>query len=221
MTTSRGSIVLTGFGPFPGVDSNATSDLILELTEAARTRFAGHEVIGEVLPVDWRQAPKALKRLLAGAGAVLALHFGVSDGAKGFQIELVGRNLRGARPDASGELPNGDTVIATGPAMLASTLPAERILTRLTRGGYPCCTSNDAGNYLCNALMYHSLAAARVQQTPFMSGFVHVPASLQRWNCPPGEAAAGHVGNCALTWTAAVAGSIEIIAACLERATLL
>jgi pyroglutamyl-peptidase len=217
LATSRGTIVLTGFGPFPGVDSNATSDLISELTEAARTRFPEHEVIGEVLPVEWQRAPKVLKRLLAGARAVLALHFGVSPEARGFQIELVGRNQRGARPDASGELPNCEAVIATGPAMLASTLPAERILTRLTRAGFPCCTSNNAGNYLCNALMYHSLTAARAQPTPFLSGFVHVPASLQRTSCPQGV-----VGEkCALTWTAAVAGSIEIIAACLESATLL
>ena len=166
--------------PLPGLDSNATSELIVELTEAARTRFPDHEVIGEVLPVEWQQAPKVLKRLLTGARAVLALHFGVAPEARGFQIELVGRNLRGARPDACGELPSCEAVIATGPAMLASTLPAERILTRLARGGFPCCTSNNAGNYLCNALMYHSLAAARAQQTPFMSGFVHVPASLQR-----------------------------------------
>ena len=73
-------------------------------------------------------APQVLEAPLAGAGAVLALHFGVSPEARGFQIELVGRNLRGARPDASGELPNSEAVIATGPAVLASTLPAERIL---------------------------------------------------------------------------------------------
>jgi pyroglutamyl-peptidase len=216
LATSRGSIVLTGFGPFPGVDSNATSELIVELTEAARTRFSKHEVIGEVLPVEWQQAPKVLKGLLTGARAVLALHFGVAPEARGFQIELVGRNLRGARPDACGELPSCEAVIATGPTMLASTLPAERILTRLARGGFPCCTSNNAGNYLCNALMYHSLAAARVQQRPFMSGFVHVPASLQRTSCAPGGAP-DLDDSCYLTWAAAVAGGLEIIAACLEN----
>src|SRR4029078_6044174 len=100
-------------------------------------------------------------RLWAGGGAVLALHLGVSHGARGFQIELVGRNLRGARPDASGQLPSCEAVIATGPAVLAATLPAERIVARLTRAGFPCCTSNDAGDYLCNAIMYHSLTDGR------------------------------------------------------------
>jgi pyroglutamyl-peptidase len=212
LASRRPTILLTGFGPFPGVDSNATGELIPKLAEAARARFPEHEVIGEVLPVEWSRGPQALEGLLSGACAVLALHFGVSPEAKGFQIELVARNLRGARPDASGELPSCETVIATGPAMLASTVPAERIVARLTRGGFPCCTSNDAGSYLCNALMYHSLTAARTLPTPFLSGFIHVPANLQATSCVETERGT----ECALTWTAAVAGSLEIIAACLE-----
>jgi pyroglutamyl-peptidase len=212
LTSRRPIILLTGFGPFPGVDSNATGELIPELAAAARARFTEFEVFGEVLPVEWSRGPEALERLLAGARAVLALHFGVSQEAKGFQIELVGRNLRGARPDASGELPSCEAVIDSGPAALASTLPAKRILARLARGEFPCCTSNDAGDYLCNALMYHSLSAARTLPTPFMSGFIHVPANLQETRCM--ETKTGT--QCGLSWSAAVAGSLEIIAACLE-----
>ena len=219
MASPRPAILLTGFGAFPGIDSNATADLIPELAEAARARFPGHEVIDEVLPVEWNRAPQALKHLLGRARAVLALHFGVSPEVTGFQIELVGRNVRGPRQDATGELPAYETVVASGPAILASTLPAERIVARLTRGGFPCCTSNNAGNYLCNALMYHSLNAASALPAPFLSGFIHVPAGLAGKDCPAGGASPD--AKCALTWGAAVAGSVEIIAACLEGAALL
>ena len=218
MASPRPAILLTGFGAFPGVDSNATAELIPQLAEAARARFPEHEVIDEVLPVEWNRAPQALKRLLGRAGAVLALHFGVSPEVTGFQIELVGRNVRGPRQDAMGELPACEAVVAAGPAILASTLPAERIVARLTRGGYPCCTSNNAGNYLCNALMYHSITAARSLPAPFLSGLIHVPAGLAGKGCPEG---ASPDAKCALTWSAAVAGSVEIIAACLEGAALL
>jgi pyroglutamyl-peptidase len=219
VTPPRPTILLTGFGPFPGIDSNATAELIPELTVAVRERFPHHDVIGEVLPVEWSRAPQALKRLLSGAKAVLALHFGVSPEAKGLQIELVGRNVRGARHDAAGELPTAEPVVVHGPALLASTLPAERILARLTKAGVPCCTSNNAGNYLCNALMYHSLTAARALPTPFLSGFIHVPASLSGPRAVAGAPdAAGAAGT--LTWAAAIAGSIEIIAACMETAPL-
>ncbi len=218
MASPRPAILLTGFGAFPGVDSNATAELIPELAEAARARFPEHEVIDEVLPVEWNRAPQALMHLLGRTQAVLALHFGVSPEAAGFQIELVGRNVRGPRQDATGEFPACEAVVATGPAILASTLPAERIIARLTRGGFPCCTSNNAGNYLCNALMYHSLTAAHALPAPFLSGFVHVPASLPGKGCPEG---ALPDAKCALTWSAAVAGSVEIIAASLEGAALL
>lgn len=221
LASPRPTILLTGFGPFPGVGSNASAELIPELTEAARKRFPEHEVLGEILPVEWSRAPQVLKRLLTGATAVLALHFGVSHEAKGFQIELVGRNVRGARHDATGELPSGAMVITSGPAMLASTLPAERVIARLARHGFPCCTSNNAGNYLCNALMYHSLTAARALPTPFLSGFIHVPENLSGRICPAGAEGDEAGDECTLTWAAAIAGSIEIITACLEGAVLL
>jgi hypothetical protein len=67
--------------------------------------------------------------------------------------------------------------------------------------------------------MYHSLTAARALPAPFLSGFIHVPAGLPGKGCHPGGASAD--AKCALTWGAAVAGSVEIIAACLESAALL
>jgi pyrrolidone-carboxylate peptidase len=62
--------------------------------------------------------------------------------------------------------------------------------------------------------MYHSLTAARTLPTPFISGFIHVPANLQATSCVETERGA----ECVLTWSAAVAGGLEIIAACLETA---
>ena len=217
MAHLRPAILLTGFGAFPGVDSNATAALIPDLAEAARTRFPQHEVISAILPTEWSGAPLALKRLLTDTNVVLALHFGVAPEARGFQIELVGRNVCDARHDAVGALPTCEAVIATGPAMLASTLPAERIVARLLRGGFPCSTSTNAGTYLCNALMYHSLTSARARSTPFLSGFIHVPTGLSNKMCPAGEDAS----TCELTWASAIAGSIEIIAASLETAPVL
>jgi hypothetical protein len=67
--------------------------------------------------------------------------------------------------------------------------------------------------------MYHSLTAARALPAPFLSGFIHVPAGLVGKDCPAGGASPE--AKCALTWGAAVAGSVEIIAACLEGAALL
>jgi len=209
---ARPTIVLTGFGPFPGTAQNATAVLVPRLAAAARTRFAEHDIVGEVLPTEWRTAPETLTRLLDGCRAVLALHFGVSNNADGFQVELIGRNVRRDKKDAAGEPPPTACVVEEAPALLASTLPAEYIVARLSALGLPCRASINAGSYLCNALLYHSLNVARNLAQPFAAGFVHVPASLighgkDRQDAHP---------DCPLDWQSATLGGLEIIAASLE-----
>lgn len=205
---ARPTIVLTGFGPFPGMAQNATTVLVPQLAAAARARFSEYDVVGEVLPTEWRSAPEILTGLLADRRSVLALHFGVCNNADGFQVELIGRNAQGCTKDASGKLPPTTCVIEKGPAALASTLPAESILSRLTKLKLPCRASIDAGDYLCNAILYHSLNIARDMKHPFAAGFVHLPASLS----DDGDVAQP---ACPIDWQGAKQGGLEIIAASL------
>jgi pyroglutamyl-peptidase len=209
---ARPVILLTGFGPFPGVPDNATAYLIPRLAKAARELFPAYDVVAEILPTEWVATPQKAGDLLARPGTVLALHFGVSKHAEGFQIELVGRNRCSVVADAAGRLPAGDCLLDDGPAELASTLPVERIVQRLTQLGVPVRTSTDAGGFLCNALLYHSLGAADTLAKPHLVGFVHLPADLV------GHGADGQAphSDCRLDWRGAMAGSVEIIAACLD-----
>lgn len=204
----RPTILLTGFGPFPGIGSNATAEFVPELARLARERFLGHDVVDAVLPVEWTRTPQRLAALLAQAQPALALHFGVAKKASRFQLELVGRNACSPREDAACALPPAAQVIAAGPDVLPSTLPVERILARLTLAGVPHCTSDDAGGYLCNTLLYHSLSAAAAHPAPFFSGFVHLPADLAR--------SAADLAPGTLTWGMALMGGLEVIAACLD-----
>lgn len=210
VSAHRPSILLTGFGPFPGRAHNATAALVPELAAVARSRFPDHEIVDAVLPVEWTRAPLELDELLKRGDAALALHFGVAREARGFQIESIGRNICGALYDASGALPRAAQLIDDAPESLTSTFPVERIMMRLKRASLPCSISLSAGTYLCNALLYHSLTAALELSTPFVAGFVHLPASL----AATGEA------ECPLSWDDALAGGIEIIAACLEKETI-
>jgi pyroglutamyl-peptidase len=210
LTPARPIVLLTGFGPFPGVPANATDLLVPRLAKAARELFPTCDFVAEILPTEWAAAPQKLADLLARPGTALALHFGVSKQAEGFQIELVGRNQCREIADAAGRVPASACVIDAGPFELPSTAPAERIVDRLRKLGVPACTSTDAGGYLCNALLYHSLSAASALAQPHLVCFVHLPADL------PGPD--GHVtqSDCRLDWRGAMAGGIEIIAACLE-----
>jgi pyroglutamyl-peptidase len=212
VTSQRPTVLLTGFGAFPGVAANATETLVPQLASAARERFPDYDIVEAVLPVDWQRAPELLQSLLKAHAPRLALHFGVSQGAEDFRIERVSRNVCEPRHDACGALPDGVAVVRSGADTLPTTLPIERIVERLKAIGVPCCTSDDAGAYLCNALLYHSLAAASTQARPHIAGFVHIPAALAAGACDPAE-----MVECRLTWPMAVAGGLEIIAACLEE----
>ena len=115
-------------------------------------------------------------------------------------------------PDAGGAFPVSRAVYAGGPEILRASLPVNYIVGRLRRRGIPAFASRDAGGYLCNATLYHSLATARAQPGRRV-GFIHVPASLAR----PAAAGRGRSSACPLTWAQALEGGLEILAACLNR----
>jgi pyroglutamyl-peptidase len=187
--------------------------LVPRLASAARTLFPTHDTVHAILPTEWEVAPAKVRKLIDAGGVELILHFGVAQECAGFRLELVGRNLQTSLEDAVGNLPRSSRVVAKGPDLLAATLPAERIAARLMGLGIPCTTSDNAGTYLCNALLYHSLSAAHGAPDPHLAGFVHIPANLV------GEGPEGrepHPG-CPIDWRTAVWGGLEIIAACLDH----
>ena len=107
-------------------------------------------------------------------------------------------------------MPAGERLRADGAEHLKASLPVQHIVARLRARGIPAFVSRDAGGYLCNATLYHSLGCAR-DAPGRRVGFIHIPATLGR----PGAANRGRVGACRLTWEQASAGGLEILAACL------
>jgi pyroglutamyl-peptidase len=211
--SDRPLVLLTGFGPFPTVGANATSILVPRIAEAARRAVPGIVVSHHVLPTEWETSLALLEELTRRLRPALALHFGVSGRANGFEIETRGRNRCSLSEDAAGRLPAAEHVSAHGPEFLPATLPAAHIVTRLRRRGLPARISRDAGGYLCNALLYRSLEIAQVHGAPGRSGFVHLPANLVNERRPAYEPRTGT----RLSWDDVVDGSIEILAAALGR----
>jgi pyroglutamyl-peptidase len=211
---ARTTVLITGFGPFPGVPVNATMRLLPELARAATKRFPDVRFVLEVLPTEWEAAPRRLQELLAEVDPDLALHFGVSSRARGFEIEQRARNVCAATPDASGALPPAAALRDGGAEHLPASLPVRHIVARLRRLGIPAFVSRDAGTYLCNAALYHSLVCAKDDAASGRRvGFVHIPATLAR----PGGPNRGRTGACPLRWEETVVGALEILAACLGR----
>ncbi len=102
--------------------------------------------------------------------------------SRGRSIERIATNLRDfGTPDRHGNLPRDVPIAHGGPAAFHSTWPEQRRLTAaLNAAGIPAAMSNDAGNHLCNQLLYLALCAAAKRGQPCAVTFVHVPVLPQQ-----------------------------------------
>lgn len=212
--TTRGTILLTGFGPFPGHEKNVSAQQVTRLGNLVARRFSAHRVVARVLPTEWISAPEKLETIYAREQPKIALHFGVSSLADGFVLETVARNTTCKQQDACGTMPGSTRVVDRGPDMVAVTIPAREVTRRLKALGIPADLSNDAGSYICNSLLYHSLALAQSYESEAQVGLIHIPVNLPHNSHT--QHAPGDVDQ-ALDWETALTGGLEIVRACLGR----
>jgi len=175
----RPTVLLTGFGPFPGVPENASADLVREIMPAARREFPDFRFVAAVLPTEWQRAPQLIEILHKRFRPLLALHFGVASGMRGFRIETEARNFCRMSPDAVGALPALTLISEADSEALPVTIDAKAAAQNLGEKGYHATLSSDAGGYLCNAVLYHSLAEAGRRGGRCKVAFVHVPAETR------------------------------------------
>lgn len=209
----RDTILLTGFGPFPGVSDNASQRFVPKLAHLAARRFSAHRVVARILPTEWERAPSRLEDLYERERPKLVLHFGVSPKANAYIIETQAHNMRKSAEDATGALPRDPAVMRGGPDTIPARLPVADIKQRLVALKVPAVTSDDAGSYLCNALLYRSLICAEQIAEPEAVGFFHIPQeippALLRSRANPNELR--------FDWGTALIGGLEIIRTCLGR----
>ncbi|KAI95506.1 peptidase C15 [Rhodomicrobium udaipurense JA643] len=166
-------VLVTGFGPFPGVPHNASETLVRLLAMQAAFRTAEIELSTAVLPVSWATAHEATKSAVATFAPDAVLHFGVSRRATAFEIESRAVNISGPRPDAHGHTLPPMPLVRAGAPHLTPTLAPLHLIRALRRANVPAELSRNAGRYLCNALYYRSLA--REGDGGPLAAFIHMP----------------------------------------------
>ncbi|MBO0904708.1 hypothetical protein [Jiella sonneratiae] len=165
------SILLAGFGAFPGVARNPSQDLVERIADRLPPQAGA-----VVLPVSWDEAFQRLKAEILRLRPRSVLLFGAHLRAERFRVELVARNRRElGRPDALGAFPAGPS-IGDGPETLACRLDWRAVAGALRRAGIDFEWSSNAGGYLCNDTLYRlALAADGLGVERF--GFFHLPSS--------------------------------------------
>lgn len=169
-------ILVTGFGPFPGVRDNPSERLVRRLAANRRLRrIVGDDLHTAVLPTEWDPVRLATPQLLAEHDPDLVLHFGVHAKADGFRIERWARNRAGTLPDAGGRGHPGGEIVKGAPHTLRPVCPTQTLVSHLRGLGLPAEISTDAGRYLCNMLFYLTALQARVTGRPRAVAFIHIP----------------------------------------------
>lgn len=169
------TVLLTGFGPFPGVPANASAELARGAVRSARRAFPAFRFVAAVLPTEWHRAPELVATLQNRFRPCLALHLGVASGELGIRLETCAKNVCRSSPDAAGLLPISTSLCIDGPAERRANIKNAEIAALLQARGTRCTISGDAGGYLCNAVLYQSLASAEARGCGAV-GFVHIPA---------------------------------------------
>jgi pyroglutamyl-peptidase len=169
------TILITGFGPFPGAPFNPTTPLVAKLARLRRPALADVTVIPHVFRTSYEAVDDELSKLIARTHPDALLMFGLAPRAKTIRIETRARNAASILPDAGGTSPRRHSVEAGAPPALALPAPTRRLLGAVRAGRVPAALSHDAGGYLCNYLAWQAAEAASLPRGPRLAAFVHVP----------------------------------------------
>jgi pyroglutamyl-peptidase len=164
-----GRILVTGFGPFPGVLRNPTQQLALRLHGQ---HIRGVEVVAEAWPTTLAGLDYRRRSAVLWWQPDLVVHLGVHGTAQAIHLERTAHNAVDFRvADAAGHQPLPGLLLADGPGQWQTALPAQELAQTLVAAGLPAHVSDDPGRYLCNATYALSLADDHGPAALF----VHVP----------------------------------------------
>src|ERR1700730_17559983 len=121
------TILITGFGPFPGAPFNPTEPLVMEL---ARQRHpANVRRVAHVFRVSYEAVDRELPALLAREPPDALVMFGLAARTRHLRVETRARNaLTRALPDAGGKRPVTATIVAGAPETLPLHAPAQKLV---------------------------------------------------------------------------------------------
>jgi pyroglutamyl-peptidase len=180
------TILITGFGPFPGSPYNPTGPLVQRLARSRRPRLVDVKIVAHVFPTSYTSVDRDLPRLIAKHKPDALLMFGLAPRARRLRIETRALNSVALLPDAGGVKLSRYTISPRGASDLAMPAPAQRLLAAIRTTGVPATLSRNAGRYLCNYLCWRAAEATSKKNGPHRAAFIHVP-KVARFAHRPGK----------------------------------
>jgi pyroglutamyl-peptidase len=181
------TILVTGFGPFPGAPFNPTGPLVQKLARLRRPSLVDVKIVAHVFPTSYAAVERELPKLLARHKPDALLMFGLAPRARTLRIETRARNSIMLLPDAGGAVLKRHAIEPRGPAAIALPAPTRDLLAAARAARVPVTLSRDAGRYLCNYLCWRAAEAAAKPRGPAVAAFVHVPPIGSKMRPRPGR----------------------------------
>jgi pyroglutamyl-peptidase len=169
------SVLVLGFGPFPGAPKNPSADLVRALGRRRRPAFAGVRIITAILPTSYAAVTTELPALLAKSDPDLVLFFGLVS-SRCIRIETRAVNAASVlHPDAVRAKLERRALIQDAPMQLMVRAPVRKLIAAVRTTGVPVRLSRDAGRYICNTGLFACLDIARRRERPRCIALVHIP----------------------------------------------
>lgn len=162
-------ILITGFEPFRGSDTNITQEIISQLP----AQIGNREIVTICLPVSFQRAPVALQQAIAQHQPDMILLLGQCPASESIRLERFAMNMMDAKnPDNDGYTPSEETIYLKAPLAYHSPINIKTIVHHLQEEELPAVVSNSAGLYVCNRVYYEALHLQR------KALFVHIPKNF-------------------------------------------
>src|SRR5262245_49471648 len=121
------TVLITGFGPFPGAPFNPTEGLVRRLGARRRPALAEVERITHVFRTSYEAVDDDLPRLVARHRPAVLLMFGLAARSPHLRIETRARNAVSALvPDAGGQMLRRTDIAAGGAPAPTRRAPRQR-----------------------------------------------------------------------------------------------
>jgi pyroglutamyl-peptidase len=168
------TVLITGFGPFPGAPVNPT-ELLATMLAARRPRSSGDRRIAHIFRTSYAAVDTELPDLLARHRPDVVLLFGLAARTAHLRVETRALNSRSLlSADVDGSRPQRTAIDPSAPPALHGHAPHRKLVAAARSTGVPARLSGDAGRYLCNFAYWRALECAGRHDDPLVQ-FVHVP----------------------------------------------
>lgn len=173
----RPLVIVTAFGPFPGAPVNPTPLILARLTSPCVARRLGLNLAPVILATTYGALPR-FAEVVEHLKPDAIVHLGLAGRTKAIRVEALARNRAAPyRRDAVGAAPARVALSPHHPMRLKSLAPTRALKARVAAHA-PATVSTNAGDYLCNAIYWQSLASGH------RAVFIHVPRPTTRLPIP-------------------------------------